>query len=308
MQGPVRALSEWIRRKPALARLALRLIPDWERQIHVSGLGPFVIRLRRNRSWWLRDPLQHERVMLGYLKHFIRPGDVCLDVGANIGLYTRFMVQQCGAGAVLAFEPMSENLRLLRANIALDAATKERTQIFQCALGAADGDEQLQVDDVMSESAVLDQITVGRPSQGRAQVGLLAKTETVKVRALESLAAEGKLDSARLIKVDVEGAELIVLEGGRRFLKEHHPILAIELHRLDSSRAVLGLLGELGYICYGYVGGAGNRTFRRVEPADLGDDRSIYDVHFLIASHDEGDFAKPIAPYGDTTEAPVQRR
>ena len=54
------------------------------------AIGLFRIRARRNRSFWLRDPLAQERFPLAALRALVRPGDVVYDVGANIGLYTRF--------------------------------------------------------------------------------------------------------------------------------------------------------------------------------------------------------------------------
>jgi hypothetical protein len=82
----VQKLSGWLRQRPALGRVALRCLPDIRVKILVKPIGDFYIRLRRNRSFWLRDPLTHERFPLGALRRLVGPGKVVYDVGANIGL------------------------------------------------------------------------------------------------------------------------------------------------------------------------------------------------------------------------------
>ena len=76
----------WLRDHPRLGGWALRLCPDIPIAITVPSIGPFRIRLRRHRSFWLRDPLTHDRFQLGALKCFVQPGSTVYDVGANIGL------------------------------------------------------------------------------------------------------------------------------------------------------------------------------------------------------------------------------
>jgi FkbM family methyltransferase len=299
MNSLVTKAAAWLRRRPALARMALRCVPDMRKTIQLDQLGPFVIRLRRNRSWWLRNPMENERKVFGYLKRFVRPGDVAYDVGANIGLYSRYLVDVCDAGRVAAFEPMSENLDLLRRNIEIDARAKDRVLLVNAALGDSDGSESLQIDDVMSASAVLDSVTGGRPSQGRAQVGLAAKTETVRVARLDTLMSDTAqaLPPPRLIKVDIEGAELMMLRGATQTLRKHRPILIIELHeRPEVSAGVIELLESLGYHIFSEVIGEDGRsaTHRRVTPDDARR-ATNYVIHYLIASCELSDVAEPIS-------------
>src|SRR5262245_8748721 len=93
-----RAVASWFRRRPRLASWALKLLPDVPITIRIPGIGPFRIRARRNRSFWLRDPLANEGFPLAALRAVVRPGDVVYDVGANIGLYTRYCATVLGAG------------------------------------------------------------------------------------------------------------------------------------------------------------------------------------------------------------------
>ena len=65
------------------------------------------IRLRRNRSFWLRDIYSLEWYPVAALQALVRPGDMVWDIGANIGLYSRLLANKFDAGNVVAFEPMS---------------------------------------------------------------------------------------------------------------------------------------------------------------------------------------------------------
>jgi FkbM family methyltransferase len=251
----------------SLGVMALKCVPDIRRRIDVDHIGPFVIRLRRNRSFWIRSPLATEGLMLGYLKRLIQPGDVVFDIGANVGLYTRF-IAHFGAGQVFAFEPMSENVDLLRKNVAL--ARSGRFEVMQMALSDKDGDELLQVDDVMSGTASLDRVRGGEASFGRKIYGLSPLTERVRVARLDTLVASGKLPPPQVMKIDVEGAEELVLEGASQVILEHRPALAIELHGSELAAAVITRLDRVGYCVFGYVREGKKVRYTRLKPEDAG--------------------------------------
>src|SRR6476660_10382098 len=86
-----------LRRNKTLGRIALKCLPDWHRNIDIPGIGKLRIRLRRNRSLWIRHAFTHEWYPLSILKGFVGPTDVVWDVGANIGLYSRILVQRLNA-------------------------------------------------------------------------------------------------------------------------------------------------------------------------------------------------------------------
>src|SRR4030095_9043666 len=154
----IQKLSLWVREQPVLGRWALKCLPDCPLTVQIAPIGPFHIRLRRNRSFWLRHPLTHERFPLGALQRLVRPGVVVYDVGANIGLYARFITSVFGAGRVICFEPMTQNRELLERNLRASNC-RERVSLLPYALSDIDGEEDLQVDDMMSGSAVLDRVT-----------------------------------------------------------------------------------------------------------------------------------------------------
>lgn len=151
---------------------------------------------------------------------------VFLDIGANIGLYTCPLAahfRSLGSGHVYAIEPVSANFRTLRQNVELNGldsfVTLERT-----AFGKEAGDLVMHVepegsvnnavgDNMLSET---DRMTV----RERAW-----KTETAPVARLDEWARRRGVTRCDLIKIDVEGAELLVFEGGTEFLKSCRPII-----------------------------------------------------------------------------------
>jgi FkbM family methyltransferase len=286
MRRLAQSLAYRLRTRPRLGRWALRMVPDISWQVRVEGLGPFRIRLRRNRSWWLRDPLDSERFPFAVLRHLVRPGDVVYDAGANLGLYARFLVGALGAREVIAFEPVAENRALLAANLALGGIA-ERVRVLPIALGDEDAETEFQVDDVQSASGTLSAASGGAPSVGRQNLGLGPLTTTVTCRRLDTAIAEHDLPPPDVIKIDVEGAEALLLRGAANTLRERSPRLLVELHGAECARTVLRLLDEHGYACAGKVSSAiDSGGYARLGPEVLPRVRGLYDVHFLAAARD----------------------
>jgi predicted RNA methylase len=152
-------IGGFVRVRPTLGRLVLKLIPDLEWTLSLAEIGPMKINIRRHRSYWLRHPLYDSAFTFGALARLVHEGDVVFDVGANIGLYARYMLEVFKAGRVVAFEPMSDNFRLLRENLECRA---DRALLFNLAVSDTDGREFLELDDVMSCTAVLDSVTGGQ--------------------------------------------------------------------------------------------------------------------------------------------------
>lgn len=296
-RGTIGQVAEWLALPPYASRLASVVIPDIPVPIKVHPIGSMTIRLKQHRSYWLKGPLTREAFMLGALKRLIRPGDVVYDVGANIGLYTRF-IAHFGASRIIAFEPKAENRKLLSLNV-----VGLPVEIIPLALADRDGEEDFQVDDVSSYTGALDRVTGGLPSVTRRYYGLPPLVERVSVARLDGLQ---HLSPPNLIKIDVEGAEALVLGGASRSLQRHRPRLVIEMHDAPVTIEVIDLLIDAGYVIYGVLGrsvgdnwpGAVN-TYRRIEREDrnvLFDPSSPHPA-CILASTEETDLKDPITPY-----------
>lgn len=263
-------LARWIRHHRTLlwcARRAVRLIPDvpWTRRF--PEIGPIRFRMRQHR-WLLWEPFgRSDTFMLGVFDRLVRPGDVVYDIGANIGIYCRVLCQWFGAARVIAFEPMGQNVQLLRANVALGDLA-DRIDVFALALGNTDGQEDLQIDDVRSSTAALSSVTGGAASAGRSHLHLPPLTERVTVARLDTLLEDHPLPPPQVMKIDTEGAEAMVLEGARDTLATHRPRLAVATHGPERASGAIALLKDLGYTSYGFVKDDGGQRYAPLDPAD----------------------------------------
>jgi FkbM family methyltransferase len=272
-----------IRTKPWLGRVALHAIPDIGWTIKVRDIGSMAINLRKNRSYWLRDPVESEKFVLGALQHLVHPGDVVFDVGANIGLHVRFLVQNFRAAKVVAFEPMSQNLGILQKNIRVGNC-EQHVQVVQTALADFDGEAEFQIDNVSSASGTLGVITAGQACQARKQYGLAPLTEKVMVSRVDTLVEHEKIPIPRCIKVDVEGAEERLLRGARQTLSKYRPHLVIELHGAEAARKVVMLLLQAGYHIFGRLQTDSGCAYQEIGAADFSSIVEQYSLPACIAS------------------------
>lgn len=280
----IRKLSLVVRRIPALSRLALACTPDWHAHIEIPQIGRLRIRIRRNRSLWLRPPLTLEGYPLAVMKAFVRPEDEVWDVGANIGLYARWLVQHLKARHVCSFEPMSENLPELRHNLDIGGIANQVT-VVPWALSDVDGQVEFQVDDIQSASGAVNSVHGGAACRARSAIGLPPKIEKVTSRTIDSILRQGDLPPPDVLKIDVEGAERMLLDGGNEFFTEKSPRLLIETHGGEVSRRCLEFLFERGYHLAGLVPEAwAPSRHLRLTPEMIPRVVSEYDVHFIMAS------------------------
>ena len=221
--------------------------------------------------------------MLGALRRLVHPGDVVYDIGANIGLYSRFMVQKFRASRVYAFEPMSQNRPLLTRNLEIGGCASQ-VVVLPFAIADEDAIADFQVDDISSASGTLDAVAHGDACQGRRQYHLPPITESVQVGRLDTVIRNQGLTLPDVIKIDIEGAEAMALRGGRRLLCEQRPRLAIELHGPAVAAEVLQVLWDCNYHCFGYLETGGGRVYKKLAASDLPAINDLYSLHFLAAS------------------------
>lgn len=169
----------------------------------------------------------YESEVQNALAERLSPGDVAFDVGAHLGFFTLLMARLVGPeGRVVSVEADPFMGRNLEANLVRNDSGNVT------AVRAAAG-----------TLAVERRFTPG----AGGGIGHLADDGAIAVEGTTLDLLAERFGPPKLIKVDVEGAELEVLAGGARLLGEHHPILVVEVHD-DSIRAeALELLSGFDY-------------------------------------------------------------
>lgn len=216
----------------------------------------------------------HERK---FLNQFLRPGDVFVDVGANIGLFTLIAAERVGPeGKVLAFEPTAKTFDRLVDNVELN-----RLSNVECLkLALSDSQGQLQLS---ASSNGYDAWN----SLSRVVLDEVLETELVEVIDWDQFARTRNLGSGSvtMMKIDVEGWESRVLEGGKEFFASSDaPVLQVEFTDAAAEAA-----GSSCHALYDRLQGYGYEMF--VYDADKGrlvheTRRAKYPYLNLIAAKD----------------------
>lgn len=180
---------------------------------------------------------------LELLPMFLRPGDAVLDIGANVGVYTKVFSSLVGnEGCIYAFEPLRDNLEILKKVIR--DANLSNIRLFHAALGAESGTQDMVIPELGG--------FVGYYWAHLATPDESGKRETTKVLTLDDLQKTYQIEQVDFIKCDVEGGELDVFTGGWKLLKAHCPALLVEVSQPTSER-VFHDLKSLGYQPFVYT-------------------------------------------------------
>lgn len=173
------------------------------------------------------------------LGQIVQPGQIVLDVGANIGTHTVFFARHMqGRGLVYAFEPQRLPFQNLCANLALNALSNVRA--FQAGVGAASSSIRLPVLDPARSLNFGGFALQDHPSG-----------EAVEVIRIDDL----QLPGCSLIKVDVEGMEAAVLAGARETIRRYRPALFVENNSTERSREVIEAVTALDYEAWWHISG-----------------------------------------------------
>ena len=171
-----------------------------------------------------------------FLASVLRPGMTVVDVGANIGLYTLLAAHLVApGGTVVAVEPSPREQVSLRRNLAANGRLLVLVRVRTEALGQANGRATLHLTDAEHAG----QNTLGAPAY--ADTTVIEEVE-VPVVTFDRLVKEEALERIDVVKIDVEGAEELVLQGGEASLRRFRPLVLLELQ--DPSLRTLGSSAE----------------------------------------------------------------
>jgi FkbM family methyltransferase len=162
----------------------------------------------------------------------LKSGDVFYDIGANAGFFSLLASKYVGPnGRVYAFEPLPENIQAIRGNFGVNAV--ETCELVEAAVTNNNG----TIDFFQSADSSMASIFNNKDQTGSISVSAITLDDFVHNHR-----------SPNLIKMDIEGAELLALQGGINLLTQsERPRLLIELHGEEVGINVKNYLTDLGY-------------------------------------------------------------
>lgn len=212
-----------------------------EVRIAAGDLAGFTLLLdmQTEKDYWLGT---YEPDLQSALRTLVPPGAVAYDVGANIGYVSLLLARAAGEqGRVFAFEALPANLQRLRRNLELNGMAG-RVQVVAGAVTQAAGPVRFLVHPSggMGKAAG----SAGRADQYRSEV-------TVEGLSLDEFVYDRGNPPPQVVKMDIEGGEVMALPGLRRLLAEARPTMLMELHGPESAQAAWQALTGAGYrVCW----------------------------------------------------------
>jgi FkbM family methyltransferase len=184
-----------------------------DQTVDFSAPTPTLVRRNRQRFYSELEEIRD------FLESIENEDDVVYDIGANTGLYSLFAAKACPHGTVVAFEPYPPNLGVLRQDI--DRNSLYNVTVVESALSDSVGEiefSQPRKDDIGYGSS-----SINIEEDGEAL--------TLPTTTGDTLIADGEIPPPNVVKIDVEGAEPLVIDGMKQTLANPNcRVLYCEVH------------------------------------------------------------------------------
>lgn len=255
------SLRDRIKTIPGVAHLQRAIISralDGAEFEHRVDAGPakgitFHLRMPEDKGIWTGT---YEIDFATRLAAAVKPGAVAYDIGSWHGFFAGVMAAQ-DAAHVHVFEPLPANAERISRLVALNP-TRSIT-LHACAVGEREAEMGLMI---------MPETSMAKLEASTFQAGeTSAERVRVKVRSIDTMIAAGEIAPPALMKIDVEGAEAMVLAGARETLARHRPVIFAEVHSSALLVECTALLEAVGY---------------RVEPIDHDAANALSDDVFQI--------------------------
>lgn len=190
----------------------------------------------------------YELAFLQALRELVKPGDLVLDVGANIGNHTVYfaVIAKC---RVMAFEPVASTCAFLRQNVQLNGVG-DQVQVLEIALGESEGDAAVASFDAAN--------------LGATRLKLDAAGD-IRIDTIDHLETDGAI---RLIKIDAEGMDASVVAGASKTLARDRPIVACEAATQAEYQRLCRLLEAQAYVSVACFNATDTFVFMPASTAD----------------------------------------
>jgi len=211
-----RTFHEWLKRRLAFITIKIRHGPLKGKSWNISSGSKFT-----------RGEYEPDNTRA--IEALVKPRDVVFDVGAHVGYFTVLMSERVGPqGQVVSFEPRDINLDFLRQHVRINKC--DNVQIVDACVGDHAGAARLET----------------RVGTGKGHVSSAGNVD-VRMVVLDELVQSGSLPVPQFLKIDVEGGEMMVLEGARWIIETHRPLMVLATHSRDLKKACNDFLSARGY-------------------------------------------------------------
>jgi len=248
--GIVRTMPSWL--KQGFYRLGpiTNLIRQFMKLFSPEGLSKVTIAsgraeglqmyldLKKEKDYWLGT---YETMLQEMIHENVKESWIAYDVGANIGYFSLILAKTVGIrGEVYAFEAMPGNIERLKRNLALNEVGS-RVKVLPWAVI----NESKSVQFLPGPSGAMGKV---EGSAGRFE----GHGESIEVRgiSLDDFILGESNPPPNVIKMDIEGGEVLVFQGMEKLLAEIRPLVFLEIHGPDAAKSVWEALKRAGYqIC-----------------------------------------------------------
>jgi FkbM family methyltransferase len=196
---------------------------------------------------------RYDRLNFSVIEQIVGAGDVCFDIGANIGIYSCVMARMTrNPGGIHSFEPANHIRQKLMRNLRLNSFDDVRVNAF--GLGAEETEKDFfEIRQGVTRGGVSSFVQ----NENYAALGAENyETRRVPVRTLDGYVDDLDLTALKLMKIDVEGFEIDVIRGAKRTIERFRPFILLEFDTTrhagdaDEMRAFFGSLGYDGFDPY----------------------------------------------------------
>jgi FkbM family methyltransferase len=186
-------------------------------------------------KWYLGE---HKQVR--FVKNLVQPGDICIDIGANLGYFSVPLSKYIGTkGKLYSVEPVASFRKHLIKN--LNNFGLNNTEVLPYALGEEDH-KKIQMITPEVEGVIRHGRTEVKEISEHSNVAFEHETELMRPQTLF-----GDLPKIDFIKCDVEGYELHIIPLFTEIIKQKKPILEIEIDPIENKKDIIALLTALDY-------------------------------------------------------------
>jgi FkbM family methyltransferase len=170
------------------------------------------------------------------------------DIGAHFGYHSLVFASLVGAtGRVVAFEPNPANTKRFQMHLDHNPQLAKRITLKEAAVADRAGETTFMLNDAVESGVSTGSHLTGVNTPLTSDNYAFFRPQTVKLVSVDDLVATGQAPPPTVLKIDVEGAEGLVLKGAAATLDRYHPPILMEVHHILEMYGAQNFLRERGY-------------------------------------------------------------